>query len=65
MSEHPHTPHTHIAENGMLVKCYHHCKGVLAAPAFWIGVTVSYPFEHLLWERVPPFSWIAHYLGIF
>lgn len=64
-------PHYHKDESGFLVQCYHVCsKGVkgiketLTSVAFWVGVTVSYPFEHLLWERVPGFSHIAHLLGM-
>jgi hypothetical protein len=57
--------HKHPSKNGFMVTCYHHCRNVLAVPAFWIGITVSYPFEHLLWERVWPFNIIAQALGVF
>jgi hypothetical protein len=50
--------HYHKDEHGVLVKCYHKCRNVLTDYAFWIGITVSYPLEHFLWERVPPFSWL-------
>lgn len=61
-------PHYHKNEDGVLVQCYHSCrkglKDTLGSVAFWIGLTVSYPFEHLLWERVPGFLHIAHWLGM-
>lgn len=67
----PTLPHYHKDEDGILRQCYHVCgnglnnvRKTLLSPAFWIGITVSYPFEHLLWERVPGFSHIAHFLGM-
>lgn len=57
--------HEHVTEDGMIVKCYHKCKSVLAEPAFWIGVTVTFPIEHFLWTKVPGFSHISHWLGLF
>ena len=56
--------HEHIDEHGVLIKCYHKCRNVLTDYAFWIGITISYPLEHLLWEQVPGFSHIAHALGM-
>lgn len=63
-------PHYHKDERGVLVQCYHACtKGLgsvretLTNPVFWIGTTVTWPFEHFLYEHVPPFSWIAHLMG--
>lgn len=56
--------HTHTDERGALVKCYHECRGLLTDWRFILGITISYPFEHLLWERVFPFSYIAHLLGM-
>ncbi len=56
--------HTHKDENGVLVKCYHKCRNVLTDYAFWIGITVSYPIEHFLWEKVPGFSHIAQLMGM-
>ena len=56
--------HFHKNEDGFLVKCYHSCRGILTDPRFWIGVTLSYPFEHLLWTEVPPFSYVSAFLGL-
>jgi hypothetical protein len=64
MSVHYLKPHTHLTEEGILVKCYHKSKNTLCSPAFWIGITVSYPFEHLLWEKVWPFKILNHWMGL-
>lgn len=57
-------PHFHEDETGALVKCYHKCRTVLTDYAFWLGITISYPLEHLLWEKVPGFHHIAEWLGM-
>jgi hypothetical protein len=56
-------PHTHETENGLLVKCYHKTK-LLLAPSFWIGMTLGFPLEHFIWEKVWPFKEITHWLGL-
>jgi len=53
--------HYHV-KNGFFVKCYRQCRSTLLSGTFWIGLTVSYPFEHWLWEKVWPFSIIGHFL---
>lgn len=58
------TPHYHKNEQGLLVRCYHNGKSVLCSGAFWIGVTISFPIEHLLWTKVPPFSWFSAWVGL-
>ena len=60
----PTRPHTHVAPDGSLVKCYHACKSVVASPAFWIGTTISFPFEHYLYEKVWPFTILTDFLGL-
>ena len=57
------TPHTHLNEQGIAVKCYHECKSVLTDWKFMIGVTVSFPIEHALWE-LSPLRHITHWLGM-
>lgn len=57
-------PHFHKDEDGALVKCYHRCRNALTDYAFWVGITVSYPLEHLLWERVPVFWHVAEWIGM-
>lgn len=56
--------HYHKNEDGVLVKCYHACRRVAFTPAFWIGVTVSFPLEHFLWEKVWPFYLITTWMGL-
>lgn len=57
-------PHHHLDANGVLRKCWHECRSLLVTWQFWIGVTLSFPIEHFLWERVPPFSYIARLIGM-
>ena len=57
-------PHMHEDENGLLVKCYHKTRSVLADYAFWIGVTISFPIEHFIWEKIPGFSHITQWMGL-
>lgn len=56
--------HTHLDERGFMVKCYHKTTNVLKDVSFWIGVTISFPIEHYIWERVPGFSHITKFLGL-
>jgi hypothetical protein len=56
--------HQHTDENGMLVKCYHKCRTELSSAGFWVGVTISFPVEHFLWEKVWPLKMITHWLGL-
>lgn len=64
LNDHPADPHVHVTETGALVKCYHHCKNILTSVPFWIGMTLGFPVEHFLWTQVPPFSWLAQYVGL-
>ena len=63
----PTMPHYHKNEEGVLIQCYHSCrkslKDTLGNTAFWIGITVSYPLEHFLYEHVWPFSTLTHLIG--
>lgn len=65
MSDCNSTPHVHVDEQGLIVKCYHKCKNILTEPAFWLGVTITFPIEHFLWTKVPGFSHISEWLGLF
>lgn len=56
--------HTHKDSQGYIVRCYHQCKSVLLNPAFWIGMTLGYPFEHALWEQVWPFYVLSDLLHL-
>lgn len=55
-------PHYHATTSG-LVKCYHSCKTALTDWGFWLGVTLSFPLEHYLWEKTP-LVWISQWLGL-
>jgi hypothetical protein len=57
-------PHLHTTETGLLVRCYHSTRAVCLRYSFWIGMTVGFPIEHFLYERVPPFTWIAQWMGL-
>lgn len=56
--------HTHVDERGRLIKCYHETKAVFLSLSFWAGVTLSFPLEHWLWEKVWPFKVIAIWMGL-
>ena len=56
--------HYHKDEQGLLVKCYHSCKSSVLTVGFWAGLTLGFPLEHLLWEKVWPFKLITEWLGL-
>lgn len=53
--------HFHKTEKG-LKACYHTCKSILASPSFWVGTTISFPFEHFIWEKLWPFNLLTDWL---
>lgn len=36
----------------------------LAQPSFWLGISLSFPIEHFLWEKVWPFDLLTKLLGL-
>lgn len=58
--------HTHVTKQGLVVRCYHKCKNwQLWSWQFWVGMTLGYPFEHFIWEKIPFLAYIStHILGI-
>lgn len=36
--------------------CLHKCRQGVFSLSFWAGVTVSFPLEHGLWEKIWPFE---------
>jgi len=48
------TYHLHKNEHGFMVKCYHGTRDLFTDYKFWIGITMSYPLEHWLWETLLP-----------
>ena len=55
--------HVHQGPDGFLHRCYHKCRSVLSWQ-FFAGLTLSFPIEHALWTKVPPFVQIAEFLGL-
>jgi len=49
------TFHLHRTEEGFLVRCYHKSVTEVRRVGFWIGLTIGYPLEHVLWE-----GWLLH-----
>jgi hypothetical protein len=42
----------------------HGIRHTILRPAFWLGLTLGFPLEHLLWEKAPVFSAITRWLGL-
>jgi hypothetical protein len=42
----------------------HGIRHTILRPAFWLGMTLGFPLEHLLWEKAPVFSAITRWLGL-
>lgn len=55
--------HLHRAPDGFLHRCYHKCRSIFSWQ-FFAGLTLSFPIEHALWTKVPPFVQIAEFLGL-
>jgi len=60
----PSDPHFHKTKNGVLIECYHKCRQLLLSWQFWLGTTLGFPLEHLIWEKVWPFRLLTHWLGL-
>jgi hypothetical protein len=56
--------HYHKNEQGLLVKCYHKTKNMLTDYVFWIGLTIGFPIEHFIWEKVYPFTLLTKLMGL-
>lgn len=57
--------HYHQDGRGVWRACYHRCR--VSGKEWAIGLffwTASFPFEHLLWDKVPPFSYLTKWMGI-
>ena len=52
--------HYHRDDRGFLHACYHKAKTNYVG--FFVGMTVSFPFEHYLYEKVWPFTLITKWL---
>lgn len=61
MKQRPSEPHLHKDEDGHTVFCYHRPPPLWKRALWWaVGLTTTFPLEHALWEKVPPFRWLAH-----
>lgn len=56
------TEHEHVDSKGFIHKCYHKCKNVILTWQFWLGITLSFPLEHALYDYVPPFTYIMEFI---
>lgn len=56
--------HSHIDEQGKMVKCYHECKSLFLSYSFWIATLIAFPLEHAIWVYLPPFKYIATWFGL-
>lgn len=57
------TVHTHKAEDGTLVRCYHETANMLTSTNFWISTVIAFPLEHWLYEK-GPLQFISGWLGL-
>lgn len=57
-------PHKHEDERGVLVDCYHKTVTEVKRVGFWVGVTISFPLEHYLYDKVWPFTLVKGLLGL-
>lgn len=57
-------PHYHRTKDGLIVKCYHSGKDLLTDYKFWLGMTIGFPFEHFLYEKVWPFKLVTEWMGL-
>lgn len=56
--------HYHKNEQGLLIKCYHGSVDLITNWRFWAGLTLGFPFEHFLWEKIWPFYIITKWFGL-
>ena len=56
--------HSHVDSRGYLHQCYHMCRNLLTQWQFWLGLTMGFPLEHLLWEKVWPFKLLTQWWGL-
>lgn len=58
------TYHEHTDPQGFVHRCWHSCQNILTNWQFWAGLTLGFPVEHFIWERVYPLYLISHWLGL-
>jgi hypothetical protein len=57
-------PHYHHAVGGLAVVCFHKCHVLLTNWQFWLGLTLGFPVEHLIWEKLWPFKLLTQWWGL-
>jgi len=58
------TYHEHVDKQGIVHRCYHSCRNLLTNWQFWAGLTLGFPVEHLLWEKLWPFYLVTQWFGL-
>jgi len=56
--------HYHLDEKGLWHRCYHSCRNLLVNWQFWMGLTLGFPVEHLIWEKLWPFKLVTEWMGL-
>ena len=59
----PSDHHSHVTEDGTLVKCYHKTKAMLLNVEFYVATVISFPIEHWLYEK-GPLHFISVWMGL-
>jgi len=58
------TAHAQKKAHGWWAKCLSAAREYLTKPSFWLGISLSFPIEHFLWEKIWPFDVLTKLLGL-
>lgn len=47
-----------------LTKLFRRFRRTVFSLSFWLGLTMGFPLEHFLWERVWPFKLITRWMTL-
>ena len=53
-----------IVADGFWQRNLRKCRNTIFSVSFWFGLTMGFPFEHFLWQRVWPFRLISQWIGL-
>lgn len=56
--------HYHQSAADGVIFCWHKCRSILFSPGFWLGTTLGFPIEHLIWQKLWPFYLVSQVLGL-
>ena len=59
-----HYVRAHAQARGLLGKGWVRVRTFLLNPSFWLGVSLSFPIEHLFWEKLWPMCLLTRFLGL-